>query len=250
MQILVFDIIGKFGHFRKYYSNSSALSYGIPPRTTICGMIGAILGWPKDSYYSKMITDECKIGVACKNPIRKTIHKLNYLYVKGTNDLNASYGNPTQVPFEVVSAPFLGKDNIRYRIFISHNNELINNELKERLRKSQCEFSLSLGSANFIASIQFIAEISPEVYYDGEQALISSVVPLEQINDFMFDLNQEKSYLIELVPFQFNEKRELTCQKEVLYCDSGEGFQLKLHQPYFKLRYQNDESENIVFMEY
>ena len=63
MKLLIFDIIGKFAHFRKYYSNSSALSFGAPPRTTICGMVAAILGMEKDSYYSIMNLEKCKIAV-------------------------------------------------------------------------------------------------------------------------------------------------------------------------------------------
>jgi len=35
MEILSFDIVGKFAHFKKYYANNTALSFSIPPRTTI-----------------------------------------------------------------------------------------------------------------------------------------------------------------------------------------------------------------------
>ena len=51
MDLLVFDISGKFAHFRKYYTNSSSLTYLVPPRTSIYGLIAGILGLERDSYY-------------------------------------------------------------------------------------------------------------------------------------------------------------------------------------------------------
>ncbi len=249
MKLLIFDIIGKFAHFRKYYSNSSALSFGAPPRTTICGMVAAILGMEKDSYYSIMNLEKCKIAVSCKNPIRKTIHKLNYLYIKSVNDLNASYGNPTQVPFEVVSAPYLGRKNIKYRIFFSHKDESLFHEFQNRLKNHENKFSLSLGAANFTAYYKFIDELEP-IILDEKNILISSLVPINKIDDYLFDNNQGKTYLTEMLPLQFNDNRELISLKEILYCDNGEPLILKMKEPVYSVHYKNSsEVENIVFME-
>ena len=44
MKCLVFDIKGDYGHFKKYYTTSSPLTFSIPPRTTVSGMIGALIG--------------------------------------------------------------------------------------------------------------------------------------------------------------------------------------------------------------
>jgi CRISPR-associated protein Cas5h len=50
MKVLVFDVWGEFGHFRKHYTTTSPLTYSIPPRTAIAGMIAAIEGFGKDEY--------------------------------------------------------------------------------------------------------------------------------------------------------------------------------------------------------
>jgi len=252
MNLLVFDLIGKFGHFRKFYSNSSALSFGIPPRTTLCGIIAALLGKERDSYYSLFNLNDCKIAVSCKMPIRKTIHKLNYLYIENVNNLNASYGNPTQVPFEILSAPLLGKKNIKYRVFFAHNDAELFSELRNRLKKKENEFALSLGSASFTAYYEFLDEVNlAETRAKPEIAgLISSAVPVDKITDYFFDKNMGKSIVTELIPLQFNIHRELIALKEVLYCEHGEALFLKLKTPFFQVNYLNrNETENIVFME-
>ena len=49
MQVLTFDLVGKMAHFRKYYANNTAMSFSVPPRTTLMGVLAAILGLPRDS---------------------------------------------------------------------------------------------------------------------------------------------------------------------------------------------------------
>ncbi|KPA09783.1 CRISPR-associated protein Cas5 domain protein, partial [Candidatus Magnetomorum sp. HK-1] len=39
LKILSFRLNGRFAHFRKFYTNSSSLSYFVPPRTAIIGML-------------------------------------------------------------------------------------------------------------------------------------------------------------------------------------------------------------------
>jgi len=45
---LVFEYTGRFGHFLRAEASVSALSYPVPPRTALLGMIGAVLGMEKD----------------------------------------------------------------------------------------------------------------------------------------------------------------------------------------------------------
>ena len=45
-ELLIFDIRGEYGHFRKYNTTTSPLTYSIPTRTAIAGILGAILAIP------------------------------------------------------------------------------------------------------------------------------------------------------------------------------------------------------------
>jgi CRISPR-associated protein Cas5h len=48
MKITIFRYKGKIGHFLRAESNRSSLTYPVPPRTVLLGIIGAILGMEKD----------------------------------------------------------------------------------------------------------------------------------------------------------------------------------------------------------
>ena len=46
-KVLVFDIWSEYGHFKKPYTTTSPLTFSIPSRTALTGIIGAILGIEK-----------------------------------------------------------------------------------------------------------------------------------------------------------------------------------------------------------
>lgn len=46
---VVFEYAGRFGHFLRAEASVSALSYPVPPRPALLGMIGAVLGLEKDT---------------------------------------------------------------------------------------------------------------------------------------------------------------------------------------------------------
>lgn len=48
MKLVSFRLSGRFGHFLRAEAAASALTYPVPPRTAILGMMGAILGIEKD----------------------------------------------------------------------------------------------------------------------------------------------------------------------------------------------------------
>ena len=47
-EVLIFDIQGEYGHFRKYNTTTSPLTYSIPTSTAIAGILGAILGMERE----------------------------------------------------------------------------------------------------------------------------------------------------------------------------------------------------------
>jgi len=49
MEVLSFRWSGRFGHFRRAEANRHGLTYPLPPRTAILGLLGAVLGLEKDA---------------------------------------------------------------------------------------------------------------------------------------------------------------------------------------------------------
>lgn len=79
MKMIIFDLYGRFAHFRKFYTNSSSLSYSVPPRTTIEGIIAALLGYERDSYYDLLDVDKLNVAVRKIGESRKVMQSLNYI---------------------------------------------------------------------------------------------------------------------------------------------------------------------------
>ena len=81
-ELLIFDITGEYGHFRKYNTTTSPLTYSVPTRTAIAGMLGAILGMERetrDGRYAEDIVpvqeffskEKCGVAVQVISPVKK-----------------------------------------------------------------------------------------------------------------------------------------------------------------------------------
>ena len=79
-QILELKLTGKFAHFRKFYTNASSLTYIIPPRTTICGLLASIMQIKRDGYYDIMSSENLGVAISLVPNIyyHKVFQTLNY----------------------------------------------------------------------------------------------------------------------------------------------------------------------------
>lgn len=155
--LLCFDWCGKIAHFRKFYANTSALSYSIPPRTTVLGLLAAILGLERDTYYETI--DQWLIGVETLSPVRKIFQKFNYLKFEGAGTLNEFAGiadHRTQVSTELLLPTNLRTDLVMFRIYVGALD--VNDEnfihLQQQLANNNSVYGLSFGPANLLAYIQ------------------------------------------------------------------------------------------------
>lgn len=257
MKILSFDIEGKFAHFRKFHGNNTALSYSIPPRTTIIGIIAAIMGEEKDSYYEKYNHQNLKVGIRVLNEIKKTFHRLNLLMIKTKDDFTGRSGR-VQTPFEVVTGNNLRENNVAYRIYLAAGDdpelfETICSQLEENRRK----FNLTLGTANFIANISNLRryDTAIEKIASGEWIELHSACNSDQISEIQFPDNAAFKFNHieeELMPADFvaNGDREVFRMNRVLFATTNMSIHAKLNGPYFELQADSQPVENIQFLEY
>lgn len=257
LEILSFDIKGKFAHFRKFHGNNTALTYSIPPRTTIIGMLGNILGYEKDSYYEKLDSEKLKVGIRILSGIKKTFHRLNYLKIVSKDDFTGQNGR-VQTPFEIVSSANIRSGEVHYRVYISPGIEDTSfSEIKDALVNKNCKFSLSLGTANFLASIENV-HCYPgieEKYADKEWVYIHSACNSDQIMDLNFPehtIYRFNHIEEELMPADFlgNYNRELKAMNRVLFTTTGFPIYGILTGKYYELNPRKDQQEIIQFLEY
>lgn len=264
MEILSFDVCGKLAHFRKYYANNTAFTYSLPPRTTVMGMLAAVLGYERDTYYERLASAHLRVGLRILCPIKKTFHRLNFLSIKsrgdaleGTGDFTGA-GGRIQTPFEIVSGLNLQHDFVKYRVFLSpgieDNREF--NEIRAALLGQDRRFNLALGTASFSAWIENV-RVHESVKSSINVGLIKmhSAVPSDRIVRLDFrkdDLEGGYNYLEEeLMPADFvgNGNRELSKLLRVLISTQGKPFDVELNTPFYIVPDEMGNPQNILFLE-
>ena len=149
-KVLVFDIAADYAHFKKYYTTTSPLTFAIPPKTTLYGLIGAVLGLDKEVYLNQFQPGDCQIGIKIKKPITKTRISLNLINTKNAT-LMSRIENRTQIRTEYLK-------NVEYRIYFHHKNNELYKNLKKQLKEHKAVYSISLGLSENLANFKFIGE--------------------------------------------------------------------------------------------
>ncbi|HOT03983.1 MAG TPA: type I-B CRISPR-associated protein Cas5b [Methanolinea sp.] len=157
-KVIVFDVWGQFGHFRKHYTTTSSSTFSFPPRTAIIGMIGAILGIEKhDINVLKVMMDSWEVGVIILSEVKKIRETINYIST-------SSRGGRTQIVLEILKEP-------KFRIFVKGHGALFD-RLTESLQKHETVYTPYLGISEFIAAFLYVGAYVEE---PGEN-IVHSVV--------------------------------------------------------------------------
>jgi len=219
-KVIIFDIMGRNAHFRKFYTNSSSLSYLVPPRTVIAGLIAGLLGLPserftndeKEIYYEKFNSEKCFIAVSLKTQIRKMMQTVNYCFTK-TQNKEISFSKHSQIPLEILTAQ--NEEELRYRVYFS----FIQNEDKtkfekgiELMKNNRFVYPPYLGLSEFLASINFIDEGT--ISSVGQPEQLHSICKIDYIKNF--NVENEVKYLTERMPIGFTNKRNPLSPAEYL----------------------------------
>lgn len=252
MKLLSFDLRGKMAHFRKYYSNSTALSYHVPPVATVKGMVAGMLGEERDSYYEAFSNEVCGIAVGVGAPLRKITQNMNLLKVESTNDLNGSkrpnnsdiYGaNHVQNYTEWLIPENIREDSLCYPVRICFDDE--HSETWQRLQDKLCRYtgfgyasegvSLALGSAQCLGWIENARIVEAEER-TVEHITTRFAVPVRQVSGLAdrrsaVDLLKEES----ITDFERDGKagRRITLgsKMDILISRNGEEVSYKFKQP-------------------
>jgi CRISPR-associated protein Cas5h len=235
MKALAFELNGKMAHFRKYYSNSTALSYMVPPVATIKGILAGLLGYERDTYYEKFSNVHCKIAIFVKRPIKKITQTMNLLKIENLNDLCGAGRNRTQNHTEFIVPKDIRHDWISYHVIVCHDDEDIVNELERSLCRmnpaySSKGISLALGSAQCPGWVENgrIADIQM-LYSDEKPVAVSSAVVLEKIDKICIDNTPMNLFKEEnITEFDKNRMITLNSKKDVLVGLNGYPLQLLL----------------------
>ncbi len=236
-KIIVFDIWGRYAHFKKIYVTTSALSYGVPFKTSIYGLVGAILGFDnRNNDYLKYFSESnCKIGIQVINPVR--FQRLN---INLSDKPGPIAGNRKPTMMEFVTNP-------HYRIFLWHSNTDLRNKLLQNLQNKFSVYTPVLGLAHCIANFKLIGEA--EATPNKGDTIITSVIPKSQLVEF------DQAYWIEnevhiqeqdMYPLEMNPLREVTKRDSILFDMNGKEIKAIVKE-YFQVEVKN-ESYQVMLM--
>ncbi|EIM74522.1 CRISPR-associated protein Cas5 [Nitritalea halalkaliphila LW7] len=216
-RVIVFDIWGQFAHFKKIYVTTSALSYAVPFKTSIYGMVGAILGMEnsENQYLTSFKEGKCQIGIQLINPVQ--FQRIN---------INLS---PTPGPIKDNRKPTLMEFVVRphYRIYFSHTDKKLVDELKDSLKRKASVFTPVLGLAFCLANFRYIGEGSVEKK-EGI-SLIQTAILKSNLKSFDQDYWIENNIHIQeqdMYPLEMNPSREVTKRDSLIYDLNGKAIKV------------------------
>ncbi len=160
MRIIKFDIWGDYGHFKKFYTTSSPLTFSIPPITAIYGIIGAILGYNKYEYMDILTNKGIKVAVGIKEPIKKIRMGLNWIETKRAGQFFNAIRQRTQIKVEFLKNPI-------YTLWITGNGELLD-ELWSFISNHKSFYTPYLGISECIANFGNPEEIEGRSYIPND----------------------------------------------------------------------------------
>lgn len=244
MKIIVFDIWASYGHFRTAYTTTSPVSYPLPPKTSIYGILGAICGLDKIEYLNYFQNNECSIAIKINNSIKKVHISENLINTKIVNKNNyfarmPIKGSPrTQIKIEFLKDP-------GYRFYIKLKNEKLAEKLIQNLQSHKTQYSLSFGLSECLANFQYQGTFEEKKYKKSKMWVdISSIIPQEVIVS-TGDLNlteSMKKYMRTHLPLEMKPNRELIKTGDFIFEVDGKTIQAKCN-------YSNIEklNENVIF---
>jgi CRISPR-associated protein Cas5h len=174
IKVYSFDLCGYMAHFRKRYTNASALTYYLPPPTTIMGIVANMLGYQRDTYYEELSSQNLDIAIALKKEARRIIQTINLLKVEDKKVFDHS--SQTRTEFLVPQ-----EHHLCYRIWLAPRNK----DLKEKLdnifrhkRYISKGASISLGPAYALGWLDNVATLEGKP--TKGDALIYSAIPVQK----------------------------------------------------------------------
>lgn len=225
MDIVIFDIWADYGHFKMPYTTTSPMTLPVPPKTTVYGIISAILGFDKHSYLENFQNEICKIAIALKSPYKKTYITENLINSKkevGVKLFSRYENKPGVNPHTQIKIEFL-KD-AKFRLYITHENSDILNALNDYLKNHKSKYTVSLGLSECLANFEYIGHFNATPNMKTDKFVeINSILPLNTLTS-KNDLNilvENRKYLKSRLPLEFSTKRELLKSGDFIFEVSG-----------------------------
>jgi|AntDeeMetagen134_2_1112570.scaffolds.fasta_scaffold07031_2 CRISPR-associated protein Cas5h len=180
-ECLSFTVEGPWAHFRRIDATTEKLTYRVMPRTTVAGLLAAVLGEPRDSYYDTFARDSSAIAISPQCSLET--QALPMLTLPTTNgDIKTADGvsGKTVVDPEVIATErkrrtFEYVVDAAYRIDLVLDDRETFDPLCGFLEDGRATYTPALGKSECLADITNVVRTTVEA--GGDADAISSTVP-------------------------------------------------------------------------
>jgi CRISPR-associated protein Cas5h len=223
-RLLVFELSGEYGHFRKFNTTTSPLTYSIPTRMALTGILGAVLGIERErspGRFPEGITPiqelfgstQCDLAIQLLAPVRKVSMGFNLIDTgkEGASFFNIKKGGRTQIEFELLKNPV-------FRVFVRLKDSGLFDSLTQRFFDRKHHFTPYLGLSQFTAILKNPTLTNVVHRIGGISPIpISSAVNLSAIaGDQPIEFDQRVHYYVETMPMELSRERIVTRYGEIL----------------------------------
>lgn len=173
--ILEFEMKGKMAHWSSNNSNVMEISVPVPPRSSILGMISAIMGLKYNEGLEVFNDDSCKVGVIVGSKSHIKITTVNHL---NTSDFLESRKIET---YQKKIGILLPVDKaLLYKVFLQHNDEKIIKKIYQIILGREYIYPPVMGSA-FCPAILDRPVIHENYFSIQEVESVCSVCPEDYV---------------------------------------------------------------------
>jgi len=229
MKVVAFDIWGDYGHFRRFFTTSSPLTYSFPPPTAVRGIVGAILGLDKNAYLQ--VTANLAIGVRVLAPVKRVRWGTNLINTKsrsgGKFDPTLIWSRKenkrprTPIKAEYLKAPY-------FRLYIGGEGAPLE-DLEALLREHRTHYTVSLGLSELLADFEYegthVAHPIPPGAYE-----VITVFPVDVLEDLSGSLREGVKFAKERVPVYLDFDRTPLLYQDVVLEVHGQAIQMRVKE--------------------
>jgi len=182
---LSFTVSGPWAHFRRVDTTTEKLTYRVIPRTTVAGLVAAILGRPRDSYYDTFARTNSAIAITPVAPLgTMAIPQLTLPTEEG--DIQTADGvsgktvvDPGQIATQRKRRTFEYVTDPAYRIDLVLDDTETFEEVQTTLEAGQSTYTPYLGKSECLARIDDVSLTT--VQADSDATAVDSTVPEEHV---------------------------------------------------------------------
>jgi len=249
--LIIFDLTGAQAMFRKFYTNSSSLSYPFPPRTTLVGLIAGLMGYERDTYFDDLGLERCSIALSICVPVRQVMQTVNYVmteskgsvWSKNTAGFDGSAGG-IQTPVEFIY-PMIPRTRLRYRVYVTHQETRWLESFEKVLKTETWIYPPCLGMSECLAQVQYITTLQNWALSEREQDIQLSTVVSTRFLNGPPKLVDNAQFIKERIPLALGPNRRLRAIGDVIYERTGRGITARVSGLVFNVHYRGPRDEDI-----